>query len=196
MAGDTEILEGALALLGLWVAYHCVWQPALLTMFRQRLFRVRDELFLEAARGRLSFDDTAYGMLRVMTNSTIRASKNVSILPLLLASWLGPRVEPGDERLDVKFLHVLDSMEDRQRAALYREYYERLVLVCSKHLVRMYFPPIISVLVIEIAIRVPLSLVHRSLMQEYKRFANSATRLINTSVLVTEEQVPGALLAA
>lgn len=51
---------------------------------RQNVFRVRNELFLYAARGNVSFDHPAYQMLRTTLNGAIQDSYSVSATKVLL----------------------------------------------------------------------------------------------------------------
>lgn len=64
-----ELLTG-IALLVLFFRYP--WQNILVDMTRQRLFEIRDDIFLYAADGRIEYDSDIYNELRERLNSTIR----------------------------------------------------------------------------------------------------------------------------
>lgn len=68
-------------------------------VLRNSLFEARDALFAAAAQGKLSFDDPAYGMTRVLLNGMLRQADAFSVLHfvgmLLTRVWWS---EPGLER--------------------------------------------------------------------------------------------------
>lgn len=53
-------------------------------LFRQNLFMLRDELFIQAAEGLVPFEHPAYGILRSQMNSHIRFAHKLSLFHVLL----------------------------------------------------------------------------------------------------------------
>lgn len=75
------------SLFGLWFLYFKLYRDYRTDLFRQRLFRLRDDLFEEARRGALSFDDPSYRMLRGLLNGYIRFAHRVSFLSFVFFAW-------------------------------------------------------------------------------------------------------------
>src|SRR5262245_46489095 len=72
------------SLLLLWVGVFWLYRDYALDRFRQRVFALRDEMFDDARKGVISFDDHAYGMLRTMMNGAIRFAHLLTIAQLLV----------------------------------------------------------------------------------------------------------------
>ena len=66
------IIESIIGLLAVWVFVFWFWKDYCLDNFRQSVFELRDELFLYAARGYISFQHPAYINLRERMNAAIR----------------------------------------------------------------------------------------------------------------------------
>jgi len=56
---------------------------------RQKLFSIRDELFIAASRGEISFDDKLYGMTRITLNGAIQYTHDLTVAKLLGSIILG-----------------------------------------------------------------------------------------------------------
>lgn len=79
-----DILFSLMALVG--IIYLSLWRfkQYRIDRFRQHIFGVRDDLFLYAANGNISFDHPAYITLRNVMNGYIRFSHRISLLHLIL----------------------------------------------------------------------------------------------------------------
>jgi hypothetical protein len=75
----------AFALVCLWVLVFMCWRTYRVDALRQQLFALRDELFDYATSGAISYDDPAYGKLRLLMNGMIRFAHRLSFPRLLLA---------------------------------------------------------------------------------------------------------------
>lgn len=64
------------------------WKKYRIDKFRYKLFRIRDNLFMQAKAGSISFDDEAYKMARATLNGMIRFSHELSLFSLLLSKRL------------------------------------------------------------------------------------------------------------
>ena len=76
------LLWGLLA--ALWWLFAFEYRRYRINLLRQRLFAVRDQLFQEAAAGKISFDSKAYGMTRTTLNGMIRFAHELSIIRLIV----------------------------------------------------------------------------------------------------------------
>jgi hypothetical protein len=74
---------GWISLCGLWILFFWLYRDYRLDAFRQELFVLRDELFGLAATGKISFNSTAYGMLRSSINGNIQFGHRCGFLDLL-----------------------------------------------------------------------------------------------------------------
>lgn len=61
----------------LWVLYYCGWRLYRIDKVRNDLFELRNELFLFAAEGRISFRDPAYFSLRRRIEALIRFAHTI-----------------------------------------------------------------------------------------------------------------------
>ncbi len=87
------VLRTACLLVALWAFWHYCWKPLALDWFRQRLFAVRDDLFLAALQneGGLSFTHPAYKHFRQFANGLIRYGHQLST-PNLFALQLARKI--------------------------------------------------------------------------------------------------------
>ena len=78
---------------GIW--YLCFWRFRELRIerFRGEIFAIRDEMFIAAAEGKISFDHPAYTKLRVMLNGYIRFSHRLSLLYVVIQMMCGPTLK-------------------------------------------------------------------------------------------------------
>lgn len=68
----------------LWLLIYFGWRPYRLDNVRNDFFELRNELFLYAAHGGVSFDDPAYKMLRDRINALIRFAHMLTLTRSLL----------------------------------------------------------------------------------------------------------------
>jgi hypothetical protein len=66
------ICNTGFALILLWILYYFGWRPYRIDKLRNDLFEIRNELFLYAASGEVSFDNAAYRVLCDRINAMIR----------------------------------------------------------------------------------------------------------------------------
>ena len=85
-----------------WWLYFFEYRPLVVAQTRQRLFRVRDELFQKAATGIVAFDSEAYRIIRRMLNGSIRFTHELTLLHAVL---LLMRSRSKDVRQDALKLH-------------------------------------------------------------------------------------------
>jgi len=104
-------LSVGIALLALFIRYP--WQSILVDMTRQRLFEVRDSIFLYAADGRIDFDSKTYGELRDRLNSAIRFCHKAKFSTVFAAIAVQSE---GTEapRQDRSLFDVISEIEDAE----------------------------------------------------------------------------------
>lgn len=104
-------------------------------VFRQKMFQLRDELFDEAAQGKISFNDPAYGMLRSAMNGHIRFAHQSNIWQALLFSWLTRNDEKFDHPFDKEFNKNTEKCSAAQKE-IYLKYYIRMIIYFCEHLIK------------------------------------------------------------
>ncbi len=107
---DAWITFAAIATIAwvLWVA----WPRLVVDVIRQRLFEVRDELFVRAMKGELEFGSGSYQAARTVLNSMIRNAEHATAWRYArLASLM--RGEEG-EKLVARFREALTGSETPQ----------------------------------------------------------------------------------
>ncbi|WP_409561596.1 hypothetical protein [Hyphomicrobium sp. MC8b] len=119
---------GSLAFI--WYYIFWLYRDFRIDQFRQQMFCLRDELFDNVVDGDLSFDDEAYGTLRVTMNGFIRFAHVLSLSNVLAASfWMheeGVSIPNQKERLDRSLAEL--PKEKRDKYAEYRLRMHRIVL--------------------------------------------------------------------
>jgi hypothetical protein len=77
-------LHFILALLLLWIFFFYPWRQYRVDALRERLFQIRGDLFDYAASGEVSFENPAYGKLRVLMNGMIRFAHKFTFSRLVM----------------------------------------------------------------------------------------------------------------
>jgi hypothetical protein len=108
----TVALESAVGLLILWVFVFIFWKDYCLDIFRDHIFTLRDDLFLYAAHGNISFEHPAYRMLRERMNLSLRFAHEFTLTRFFLALKLPSSSllkKPALDALGSEFL-VIDEL--------------------------------------------------------------------------------------
>ncbi len=83
--------------------------------FRQKMFKLRDELFDEARKGTISFNDDTYGMLRSAINGFIRFGHKFNLIQVILLNMSLKKEnhigKPFSERLNKNMEHCSDEQK-------------------------------------------------------------------------------------
>lgn len=77
------IVSSVASLFAIWWLVFFAFRDYRIDLFRHRLFRLREDLFLFAAGGGIAFDHPAHRMLRMTINGMIRYGDRVGVI------WLG-----------------------------------------------------------------------------------------------------------
>lgn len=66
-------------ILGLLFYIRSLWKNAFLESYRQKLFKIRDQFFVDALENNLDFNSEAYGFIRTLLNGHIRYAEHMSL---------------------------------------------------------------------------------------------------------------------
>lgn len=80
-----HVLRLCLVLFIAWLIWYQFWIPYRVDYFRQRLFKLRDELFEYANSGAIEFTHPAYTDLRLTINALIRYGHRVTIWRIVMS---------------------------------------------------------------------------------------------------------------
>jgi hypothetical protein len=93
MNPDTALCS-ILALFALWIAVYYLWPDFRNDTFREDIFSVRDEMFLYAAQGNISFEHPAYSILRDRMNGLLRHGHELTLSRMILIVATHPMQKP------------------------------------------------------------------------------------------------------
>jgi hypothetical protein len=120
-----SILNIGFGLILLWLLFFFGWRPYRIDNVREKLFQLRNELFLLAADGAISFDDPAYRMLRERLNAVIRFAHTITLTRSVLFALQADEVPNLRERwleavakLPEKYQEQLIDIDQRASFAL------------------------------------------------------------------------------
>lgn len=77
-------LTSVVGLLGLWIGVYYLWQDFRNDAFRDDIFCVRDQMFLFAANGNISFNHPAYTNMRDRMNALLRHGLDFTLTRLFI----------------------------------------------------------------------------------------------------------------
>ena len=131
----TMYWQSLISLMLLVVFLFWIYRDYRIDKFRQNLFALRDEFFEEAARGKLRFDDPAYGVLRSTMNGAIRFAHRFNLSHSLLFLFLARR----DKKLialsyEKRLATILHDLSDEQRR-LALNYHMKMNILILEHMV-------------------------------------------------------------
>jgi hypothetical protein len=103
-----NILLTGFGLVLLWLVFYYGWRPYRIDRVRNDLFALRDELFIFAANGGVSFNDPAYRSLRNRINALVRNAHIISLSRIMIYSVADDYISRKDslERLNSWVLSV------------------------------------------------------------------------------------------
>lgn len=151
----TEILAVSLATLGLvslWFLLSVEYHHYHVDRTRLRLFKIRDELFDQAARDRIPFAAKAYGMTRLTLNGMINLTHEIALVRLILLAGVYLTRDVGDligafeKKLDRSIAELPDSQAEMIRDALGRAHIVLFSHVLNTSLAVLFFGPPVAVL--------------------------------------------------
>jgi hypothetical protein len=134
-----ELLFFAILCIGWWL-YIDLYPKVRVDFTRQKLFKLRDDLFDLAVDGKLSFDSNAYGMCRKTLNGVIRYCHRLSIYRIIIDLTV-----LGDERDRLKDDYctakdkAMSELSDEQKK-LIDQIYSQMHYIVRMHLIHGCLP--------------------------------------------------------
>lgn len=131
---ELTVLSSLISIALLMVLLFWLYPDYRTDVFRQKMFRLRDDLFDEAVKGKISFNDQAYGMLRNAMNGHIRFAHQSNVWQVLLFALF----TRNDQKVDHPFQREFDkntaqcSPEQRE---IYLKYYIKMIICFCEHLI-------------------------------------------------------------
>ena len=139
---------------------------------RQRLFKVRDDLFKKAEEGIVPFDSRAYGIARTTLNGMIRFAHDLSFLRILIILFTYKKIDQGEhaKRYHEEMCEAINALPRPARKAIL-EAQLNMHLVLLVHVVRS---SIILMVLLE-PLRILLGVLHRWHMSRAQRCAGATS---------------------
>lgn len=131
------IICGFVFAVGLWWLYFIEYRTYRVDLTRQRLFKIRDDLFKKAEEGIVPFDSKAYGIARTTLNGMIRFAHDLSFLRILIILFTYKKIDQGEhaKRYQDEYAQALKELtEPAQEAILMSQLDMHLTLIA--HVVR------------------------------------------------------------
>lgn len=133
-------IQTLISILGLFVIYFFLYRDYRRDLHRERLFALRDRLFLFAASGKVDFESPAYGLLRMLINSSIRHTHTIGAIESLLLYFMtrkNPRVAQTQFR--EKWKVEVDKLPQEAQNQLNEIHHELHYLVFKQMVATSYF---------------------------------------------------------
>jgi len=131
------IISGFVFAVGLWWLYFIEYRTYRVDLTRQRLFKIRDDLFKKAEEGIVPFDSKAYGIARTTLNGMIRFAHDLSFLRILIILFTYKKIDQGEhaKRYQDEYAQALKELtKPAQEAILMSQLDMHLMLIA--HVVR------------------------------------------------------------
>ena len=138
----------------LWVFFHVFYCDYRVDVFRQKLFALRDDLFDLALTGVVSFEDSAYGLLRSTINGYLRFGHRIRLFSVIYLGFSLERADrDGDATRDFRhrWTRAVSALprESRSDIRLIHDRMNRIVIE------QMFWTSLVAILSV-----VPLVLLH------------------------------------
>ena len=152
------IISGFVFAVGLWWLYFIEYRTYRVDLTRQRLFKMRDDLFKKAEEGIVPFDSKAYGIARTTLNGMIRFAHDLSFLRVLIILITYKKIDQGEhaKRYHEEMCEAISALPKPARKAI-MEVQLDMHLTLLTHIVRS---SILLVVLLE-PLRILLRLLHR-----------------------------------
>lgn len=109
-------IRSVLALFALWIVIYYLWPDFRRDAFREDIFSIRDEMFMYAAEGNISFDDPAYTILRNRMNGILRHGHEFTLTRMALIMMTHGDAKPKELILWEAAMEKLPaSVQDQMR---------------------------------------------------------------------------------
>lgn len=165
----------ACELLALVFLFHFGWVHYRRDSLRQRLFELRNDLFLYASQNGLSFRDPAYVSLRSRINATIHYSHQIEFTNLLLFGLMNrSKMKTASAKAAKEWEKALAGVGERHAEYL-RAVDQKMIWILMKHVALGPSAPIVFVILIpSVSIRL---VVRRSPVRVQKKLEEDMRRI-------------------
>lgn len=120
MTANAIALLSSLGLLALCLFAFYLWRDYSLDVFRERVFSLRDELFLYVLANRIDFANVAYSGLRDRMNTVLRFAHEFTFTRFVLAAFFRPF---GEQNLElVAWEKAVDQLPEEDMRRRLREF--------------------------------------------------------------------------
>lgn len=127
----TLLLLLILAIYFVWLHYYKKYQ---LDLYRQDIFRIRDDLFLFAAQGNISFDNDAYILARTYLNGSIRFAERSSLLRIIIMRIKFEEHRPEfQKKLENTLKELTTDQKNAVSKALNKTVNRTVLYICDKN---------------------------------------------------------------
>jgi hypothetical protein len=141
-----KIFLAAALLLVLWWLWAIEYRRYRVLVLKSSLFEARDALFAVAEQGKLSFDDPAYRMTRILLNGMLRQAEALSLphfigMMLTRAWWSNADVE---HRFNARYYRAQTQLTEAGRDAVRGAVNQAHVAIVSHvlHISLLFAPPL------------------------------------------------------
>jgi hypothetical protein len=152
------MLSSLISVLLFWIMIFWFYRGYCVDLYRQKVFRLRAELFDDAMNGKLPFNHKSYGLLRVTMNGSIRFAHKLN-LGLLITLLISRRNVDDEELFGKKIENSLKGLTDTQTRMFY-EYMTKLRHLTLVHMLQsspVITATIIIPIILDVVIRVSLT---------------------------------------
>lgn len=143
------VVLSIVGLLLLWALWSFGLRPALIDMFRQRVFEIRDEMFDYAAEGNIDFNHPAYGTIRTLMNGYIRFAHriDISLFIVLIVYFIFKKdaLRKQQKEFQERIESQLSSLPEKQRGKM-NAYLQRTQVEMEKYV--LYGSPLFTAVVL------------------------------------------------
>lgn len=118
MMTDREAMNALVASVGLllcWVLGMFLYRDYRMELFRQRLFKARDELFDYATDGGIAFDHPAYTLVRSTMNGFIRFADRMSFASVAATGWMIGAERSEAASFSARLAEAMQDLSEEQR---------------------------------------------------------------------------------
>lgn len=139
----TQIIIFYACIVALWLIFAWLYFDYRLDLLRYRLFVLRDNLFLFAEEGSISFDSSAYKMTRIMLNGSLRFAHRLNLTDLIITCIVQSKYNPdAAAEYHKKFNDSYRDLNFEQKrfiAGIYDEMHKVMILHIA-HISVLFFP--------------------------------------------------------
>lgn len=112
------VLSSGVSLVLLWVLVFWFYRRYRVDLYRERVFALRQELFVLAYEGEIRFTDTAYILTRTTLNGFIRFGHRVNVSSVIAATWAFRKDLDSESGFHSRFAKAVEPLPSETREKL------------------------------------------------------------------------------